>query len=598
MALAPPVAPPSALELAERLLIPRDEPYDEEATVERSEDLLYLDQLCDGDLELSGLITSIALESFWNFLALACWTQDEKDPESPYKPFPPYAYVKEIADIWEERDPAGGFANSRIAVIKSRQMQLSWLGILWLLYLSLLRPASKCVIVSRELDTGEFLIQRLRESYEKLPRYLVNCLSLAPPSQKNFTTKHIRFPNRSEIVVRPQRGGQAARSISPTAVLLDEAAFQEDITKTMTSVMGGQPLWAGLITTAEPGPIQDIYEDRRDGGLGGKAKVLSNRFKGLEVWKNRLNGFTIVDLYYYADPVKATPEWKVKNYAMLAPFGAWQWDKEMEHDFSVRGGLPIFDMFDPSIHISPVPFELDLTRDRPQIVVPHERGARPPFRDWVTLGFAVDHGHSHGCGTLWMAKDTSGDLYAYRDRCVAGMPAGQNALAIRGAMSDEELRRIHPSYQLIDASAPLADRNDVQVGDLYRYADGRQGIGAPIMPRLDNVKKGPGSVDRGIQEISQMLLATMAQVAPTHEYFKKPSRAWPTGMPPEVVAEYANGRMLLISPLCTELVREIKGARWQERRDPTLNAPDKEIDRDNHVWKCLSYLLAEGFGGR
>lgn len=592
MALAAPSDAPSL----QSLLQPTMEPYDDEATTDRGLALLELDARICGDKEESAVATSYAIEAFWAFCALCGWTQDEKDPDLPYKPLPPYAFIKEICDLWDQRDERGRFVHKRNAVIKSRQMQLSWLGCLFLLYVAITRPASKCVIISREFDSGEYLIGRITEAYSKLPQFLVRTLGLPPITKRHFSGRKITLPNKSVIFVRPQRGGQAARSISPTCVLLDEAAFQEDITKTLTSVLGGQPLWACLITTVEAGPIQDIYEDKVDGAMGGVGKMLSNKFRGLTVWKNRLNEFTIYDLFYYADPLKSTEEWKRENYFALAPFGAWQWDKEMEHDWTVAGGSPMFPMFDPSVHVSPSPFRIDVHGGVPVIIVPKE-GEQDEYRAAVTLGLAVDHGRSHPCGTLWVARDAEGDLYAYRDRSVAGMTAGQNALAIRGEMTDEEYRAIPSRYQVIDANAPLADRQDTQISDLYRYADGRSS-GSPILPHLDHVKKPPGSVNRGAEEIGQMLMATMANVCPTHPYLRRPSKGFPNGMPEDVIAKYASGRMLMISPLCTAFIKELRAARWQEKQDPTLNAPEKEVDRDNHVWKCLSYLLAEGFGGR
>lgn len=601
MALAAPPEP-----TVESLLQPLSTPYDIDATTDRGLALQELDARIADDPEEAAVATSYAIERFWNFCALCGWTQDEKDPDLPYKPLPPYAYVKEICDFWDERNAQGRFVHDRNAIIKSRQMQLSWLGCLFLLYLAITRPASKCVIISREYDSGELLIGRITEAYGKLPRYLTKTLGLPPVSKKNFSARRITFPNGSVIMVRPQRGGQAARSISPTAVLLDEAAFQDDIQKTITSVLGGQPLWACLITTVDAGPVRDIYDDRVDGAEGGPLKpLLSTRHHGLTVFKNRINGFTIYDLFYFADPIKATPEWKAENYAKLAPFGAWQWDREMEHDWDVAGGTPMFDCFDPAVHVAPYPYELDLeSEDRPAVIVRLPEGQELRYGP-CTLGFAVDHGTSHPCGGLWVARDPDGDLYAYRDYCVAGRTAGQSALALRAATPDAEYDLISPSYQVIDANAPLADRQDTQISDLYRFQDGKTGA-EPIWPRLDHCKKPPGSVNRGVQEIRQMLIATLAwwhlgnlaAGGEGHWYFRRPSAGYPDGLPDDVIEQYAQGRQLLISPLCTDLVRELRAARWEERTDPTLNAPEKEVDRDNHVWKCLSYLLAEGFGGR
>jgi hypothetical protein len=268
----------------------------------------------------------------------------------------------------------------------------------------------------------------------------------------------------------------------------------------------------------------------------------------------------------------------------------------MEHDWDVAGGAPMFPMFDPSIHVAPNAYELDFAASEGVELIATQRDGRE-FRYPVTLGLGIDHGSSHPCGTLWVARDRDGDIYAYRDRSIAGLTAGQNAIEIRSMMSDLEYQKIPKRYQVIDANAPLADRQETQISDLYRYSDGRRS-GTPILPHVDHCKKPPGSVNRGAQEIGQMLMATLAAVAPHHRHFKGPTKGYPDGLPREIIDEYAQGRMLLISSTCTAFIKELKAARWDERNDPTLNAPEKEVDRDNHVWKCLNYLLAEGFGGR
>ena len=71
--------------------------------------------------------------------------------------------------------------------------------------------------------------------------------------------------------------------------------------------------------------------------------------KGFRTWKNKGNGFQVVELHYSADPKKRTAEWKRK-----AAYGmdARSWATEMELSWETYGGQPVYGKeFSHDLHI-------------------------------------------------------------------------------------------------------------------------------------------------------------------------------------------------------------------------------------------------------
>lgn len=61
--------------------------------------------------------------------------------------------------------------------------------------------------------------------------------------------------------------------------------------------------------------------------------------RGVKEWRNKGNGFYVMQIHYTADPEKATPEWYAANRPLLPKN---EWDREMEISWASFVGKPVF----------------------------------------------------------------------------------------------------------------------------------------------------------------------------------------------------------------------------------------------------------------
>jgi hypothetical protein len=530
------------------------------------------------------------LQSFWRYLSSVAWSIDEKSVAAKVKPFLPLPYVRTIADFITEQDQGGLYTHPNVILAKSRQMLASWMAAHLMLWTSLTRTHSKAIIISSTEETGARLLDRVKLAYTHLPIWFLKARGLPLNPDFIFQSREAKFPNGSQIIVLPEKGGHKIRSLSPNLVILDEAAFQDSFENSWTAVKGCTDarclVWA--ISTAQAGFFERLFNDRLEGIQGGAATI-HHTATGLVLGRNANNKCDTVRLHYTADPGKRTQEWKSGAEVGLAPY---QWQQEFEINWESHGGMPIFPMFDPTVHISPKPYELDLRKGRVYMTVPNPQSKKDYVAD-VHLGLGIDHGRVNPCGAIQLALDHENDLFAVQDYSIAGRTATENAWAIK-----KNLRRDLPyAVEVIDAMMPFegvreskaSQRKDLKVEDLYKMEDGDPR--KPIMPFLRSCRKWKGSVQDGIDATCQLLLNRLA-VSPQgadHPYWQR------FGIEEATIEKMQKGRCLFISPLCAALVKEIQAARYQEKTDLTINQPETEVDRENHVRKALVYVLAERF---
>jgi len=80
-----------------------------------------------------------------------------------------------------------------------------------------------------------------------------------------------------------------------------------------------------------------------------------NRTKGLEFWRNPLNGFAVLKVHYSADPEKDTFEWQERTKKKIGTQG---WLREYEINWDTVAGQPVYADFRSDVHIAnvgPVP---------------------------------------------------------------------------------------------------------------------------------------------------------------------------------------------------------------------------------------------------
>lgn len=74
---------------------------------------------------------------------------------------------------------------------------------------------------------------------------------------------------------------------------------------------------------------------------------------GFKVRRNPKNGFVVVELDYFADPIKRNPQWVEEEKRGMPPK---QWSVEMDRSWETFAGRPVYEgSFSRSFHIAPAP---------------------------------------------------------------------------------------------------------------------------------------------------------------------------------------------------------------------------------------------------
>ena len=162
-----------------------------------------------------------------------------------------------------------------VAVLKARQLGLTWLGVGYALWLMICRPGATALLFSRRDDEAVHLLDfRLRGMYERLPRWLAG-------SEVTTSSAHEwRLSNGSAALAFPTTGG---RSYTASLALVDEADFVPDLDGLLNAVKptvdGGGKLV--LLSTADKSrpesAFKRVYRGAQAGDSGWKALFLGWR---------------------------------------------------------------------------------------------------------------------------------------------------------------------------------------------------------------------------------------------------------------------------------------------------------------------------------
>ena len=198
-------------------------------------------------------------DNSWYFFENFAMTFDERDTTGVpvKKPFPAHnTRYKEIIDRFDMRIETREYR--LIAIPKSRQHMASWLVMLYFLNKAMTRPMSALYIQSEHEKKALKQILRVNKAYTYLHPDLQAASPLSKPADKQ-PVSGLYFKNGSLIEALPQ-GGDAIRSVTATALLSDEAAFQKDFAEVMKAAKANTGLHI-VVSTPNPGTFQKIVED-------------------------------------------------------------------------------------------------------------------------------------------------------------------------------------------------------------------------------------------------------------------------------------------------------------------------------------------------
>lgn len=154
-------------------------------------------------------------------------------------------------------------AHRQLAVLKARQLGLSWLVLCYVLWHMLFHPAATALFFSKRDDEAVELVDfRLKGVYQRLPAWL-QTRSVAIDNSHEW-----RLSNGSAAMGFPTTGG---RSYTGSIVVVDEADFVQDLDTLLNAVQptidaGGQMIMISTVDKEQPNsPFKRIYTAAKKG---------------------------------------------------------------------------------------------------------------------------------------------------------------------------------------------------------------------------------------------------------------------------------------------------------------------------------------------
>jgi len=152
------------------------------------------------------------------FLEHCTYTKDGNDLDTPCKKFPyNLDYHKDLCNAW--------FETNLFACEKSRQMQVTWAMLALHLWLGLTGTDREIYYRRQNFDDALKLLEDTKYIYDHIPE------EMWPKSMRPVLSSKeglLRFEELNTTFYAVSSGKDKMRGRTPTAVLLDEFAFQED----------------------------------------------------------------------------------------------------------------------------------------------------------------------------------------------------------------------------------------------------------------------------------------------------------------------------------------------------------------------------------
>lgn len=287
----------------------------------------------------------------WAFLRDCVYTLDQVDKVNPIKPFPSdLEYLELLTAIWN-RDDA-----KKLAIPKSRRMTCSWNFISLYTHDTIFNAGRFNGFVSKKEDDASELVSRAEFIYNHIPEWRIP-RALLPKMKNGKMSKQPPVLEFEEINSKIQgfpQGADQLRQFTLSGILGDECAFWDQAQKfysaSAPTLEGGGRMT--LISSRSPGFFKKIVFDKLD------AQDLTFKetppvtpkvpIEGVEIWKNPINQFVVVDLHYTANPAKRGDAWRnaVKSSMPIRDFLM-----EYEKSWQTYEGKPVYGDFNKVVHV-------------------------------------------------------------------------------------------------------------------------------------------------------------------------------------------------------------------------------------------------------
>jgi hypothetical protein len=213
---------------------------------------------------------------FW--LMKCTQTQDEQDPENPFKPFPQKYYLKLVLDYLTHSSVQKKF------LPKSRTMLMSWTVSAWAAHFGFNHSGMCTVFQSADEDRAIHDVTYVKTLWERSePELKARWPVPKPPDQQ--PAHEFKLRNKSRWVAltgNPEK----IRSEHPTIVVYDEAAIWDEFETGLNVGVGSNPLHIIALSSAKPGYFADVCEGARPKPWPEYGAAVPHELKDLlKVWR-------------------------------------------------------------------------------------------------------------------------------------------------------------------------------------------------------------------------------------------------------------------------------------------------------------------------
>lgn len=285
----------------------------------------------------------------WAFLRDCVYTLDQVDQVHPIKPFPSdLEYLELLTAIW--------LREKLLAIPKSRRMTCSWNFISAYTHDTMFNPGRFNGFVSKKEDDAGELVSRSEFIYHHIPEWRIP-RALLPKMKNDRMSKQpplLEFEDINSKIQGFPQGADQLRQFTMSGLLGDECAFWE---KAQQFYSASKPVIDGggrmtLISSRSPGFFKKIVFDKLDAlDLTFKETPpapIKTPMEGVELWKNPMNKFVVVDLHYTANPAKRGEKWRA---GIKASMPIRDFLMEYEKSWQTYEGKPVYEDFNKLLHV-------------------------------------------------------------------------------------------------------------------------------------------------------------------------------------------------------------------------------------------------------
>ncbi len=256
----------------------------------------------------------------WFFATEYVKTQDPQ-ADKPVRAWPKFKFLEKVFNAFVKF--------SRVVVPKSRQMLLSWAICVYALWIVLFQDNRLVMIQSEKQDKARHLIARINFILRHLPAFVFPCRYDAKLDKIEF----FHDQGTSTVWAVPS-GPQQIASFSPTCVIFDESALQDELRAAHQ---------AALPAVRSGGQMIDVSSVRSPDDTDGAA-YFSWLWHEAKEWH--------VEHVHYSLHPEYDDAWVAR---VKAEYDDDTWNREMEMDETVGLGKSAFKPpFDKAIHVTPL----------------------------------------------------------------------------------------------------------------------------------------------------------------------------------------------------------------------------------------------------